>query len=645
MADTVMVPRKQRSSLTTSSSSATKEDGPTPSASPSPSPSLASSTLVDGPATAESSEAPEPEEDDQGVKAVEYQIVAAIDFGTTFSGYAYAFASNRDAIHVNKNWGQTQGFLLHKTPTCLLLRPDGQFEAFGFEATSRYNDLCEDEAADHYYFDRFKMKLYDNKALTQDIQISAANGKTQLAVDVFAHSLTFMKKHLLRAVGSHLGYDPHPDTVRWVLTVPAIWDENAKQFMREAAYKGGLIDKPSSEQLLIALEPEAASLHCRHLPDTDFVGYKDNAINKPTFEPGTKYLVVDAGGGTIDVVAHKIRKDSRIRELFRATGGAWGGTIIDRQFQTLLDNVFGKDFIEAFCKEYSKDFVELLQDFEIKKRGECDNIRVSLPYNFCNFKHGGVSAPQAIKTYAASTGTDVKFSSGKLVLSSALVSFLFEDALKKINDHVTMLLQKPKIKDLQYIFLVGGFAESSRLQKSMRDAFSDRVTILVPEETSLSVVKGAVAFGHDPSAICQRICRFTYGVGSYLPFVEGEHREDLRVNSDGVDLCKNIFQTWALAGEVIGHNEVWQETYTPIINNQRGIIFEFFRCCHKSVKYTDEGGVEKCGFLVVEMPDQTGGKERAVNLEVIFGGTEIKVVGYDHTSKTRRETYVDFLSQ
>ena len=47
---------------------------------------------------------------------------------------------------------------------------------------------------------------------------------------------------------------------------------------------------------MIALEPEAASLHCRHLPDTNFVGYKDNGVNKPTFEPGTKYLVVDAGG-------------------------------------------------------------------------------------------------------------------------------------------------------------------------------------------------------------------------------------------------------------------------------------------------------------------------------------------------------------
>lgn len=160
----------------------------------------------------------------------------------------------------------------------------------------------------------------------------------------------------------------------------------------------------------------------------------------------------------------------------------------------------------------------------------------------------------------------------------------------------------------------------------------------------LAVVKGAVAFGHDPSAICQRICRFTYGVGSYLPFEDGVHREDLRVDSDGMDLCKHIFQTWAEAGEVIGHNEIWRETYTPIINNQRGIIFEFFRSSNKKVQYTDEQGVEKCGFLVVEMPDLTGDRDRAVDLEVIFGGTEIKVVGYDHTSTTRHETYIDFLS-
>ena len=63
------------------------------------------------------------------------------------------------------------------------------------------------------------------------------NGKEQLAVDVFSHSLGFMKRHLLHHLIEVMGYQPEAETIRWIITVPAIWDENAKQFMREAAYK------------------------------------------------------------------------------------------------------------------------------------------------------------------------------------------------------------------------------------------------------------------------------------------------------------------------------------------------------------------------------------------------------------------------
>ncbi|CAG2207904.1 heat shock 70 kDa protein 12A-like [Mytilus galloprovincialis] len=573
-----------------------------------------------------------------------YKIVSAIDFGTTFSGYAYTFLPNKEKIYTNRNWGQTQGFLLHKTPTCLLLKPDGEFEAFGFEAVLKYNDLSEEDAGNHYYFDKFKMKLYENKVLNTEILIEDASGKTKFAVDVFAKSLWFMKRHLLRHLAGTMGYEPDEKSIRWVLTVPAIWDENAKQFMREAAHKGGLIETTHSNQLLIALEPEAASLHCKLLPAETFMGNSEELLAKPTFEPGTKYLVVDAGGGTIDIVAHKIRKDGRIRELFRATGGAWGGTVIDRQFLNLTERIFGESYMKAFKHDFPKDFVELLQDFEIKKRGECDSVRVSLPYNFCNYKHEGKGVQEIIKNYSETSKQKVRFSSGKLVLSSEIVHSLFADTLSQINEHINTLLQKNRLKDISYIFIVGGFAESVKLQHSIKEAFESRVTILIPEEASLAVVKGAVTFGCDPSAICQRICRFTYGVGSYLPFEEGVHREDLKCVSDGMVLCKKILQPWVEAGEVIGHNEVWRETYTPIITNQKGIIFEFFKSSKRNLKYVDEENVEKCGSLIVEMPDMTGDKDRAVDLEVIFGGTEIKVIGSDHTSQTQRETYIDFLS-
>ena len=53
--------------------------------------------------------------------------------------------------------------------------------------------------------------------------------------------------------------------MRWVITVPAIWRQQAKQFMREAAYQAGIGCRETPDQVLIALEPEAASVYCRKL--------------------------------------------------------------------------------------------------------------------------------------------------------------------------------------------------------------------------------------------------------------------------------------------------------------------------------------------------------------------------------------------
>ena len=45
-----------------------------------------------------------------------FVVVAAIDFGTTYSGYAFAFTSKPDDIRVNKNWGENIGFQVKSIP-------------------------------------------------------------------------------------------------------------------------------------------------------------------------------------------------------------------------------------------------------------------------------------------------------------------------------------------------------------------------------------------------------------------------------------------------------------------------------------------------------------------------------------------------
>lgn len=94
-------------------------------------------------------------------------VVAAIDFGTTFSGYAFAmkhdFESDPPKISANTSWVAGGQLISLKTPTILLLDPKQKFEAFGYEAEDRYGQLAADnEHKDYYYFRRFKMKLYNS---------------------------------------------------------------------------------------------------------------------------------------------------------------------------------------------------------------------------------------------------------------------------------------------------------------------------------------------------------------------------------------------------------------------------------------------------------------------------------------------------
>lgn len=54
------------------------------------------------------------------------------------------------------------------------------------------------------------------------------------AFKVFVHSIKFLRDDFLEAFKKTVTtYDENH--IHWVLTVPAIWNDDAKQFMREAA--------------------------------------------------------------------------------------------------------------------------------------------------------------------------------------------------------------------------------------------------------------------------------------------------------------------------------------------------------------------------------------------------------------------------
>jgi len=95
-------------------------------------------------------------------------IVAAIDFGTTYSGYALSFKKTPTQIQTNQGWNAgSEKLISHKAPTCVLVKPNKQFDSFGFEAENKYVDLMEDgEHEGWMFFRRFKMILHKGEVLS-----------------------------------------------------------------------------------------------------------------------------------------------------------------------------------------------------------------------------------------------------------------------------------------------------------------------------------------------------------------------------------------------------------------------------------------------------------------------------------------------
>lgn len=97
-------------------------------------------------------------------------LVAAIDFGTTFSGYAFSFRHQFKDDPTNcsgRIWKANIGSF--KTPTCILLKPDKSFAAFGYDAEDKYSQLAsDDEHRNWYYIKHFKMRLHDETVSEMD---------------------------------------------------------------------------------------------------------------------------------------------------------------------------------------------------------------------------------------------------------------------------------------------------------------------------------------------------------------------------------------------------------------------------------------------------------------------------------------------
>lgn len=574
-------------------------------------------------------------------------VVAAIDFGTTYSGYAFSFKHEyeKECTKVSSNnWtAGSRALVSLKTPTTLLLKPDKTFEAFGYEAEDRYADLALDEEhGDWYYFRRFKMMLFEKIGLKRNIEIEDDKGRKMNALTVFTMSIKYLKEHLLNTLGNRASGVTDRD-VHWVLTVPAIWNDNAKQFMREAAEKAGI----NGKDLSIALEPEAASVYCMRLPVDMLAGaesLKSGSAVGP-FSQGVKYMVVDIGGGTVDITVHEVLEKETLREVHKASGGAWGGTRVDEAFKDFFIKIVGPKVMRKFELECTSDFIDMFREFETKKRNikqeQTGKVTFKVPIRlaelFEELEGEKIKAKlEKVKEYK----DRVTWVGDKLRVEADVMKSLFNEPCGSIIRHVDDLLRDTASEGTNTIVLVGGFSESTLLQEAFRRNFKKK-RLIIPEEAGLAVLKGAVMFGHNPLTIISRVARYSYGVRVYRDFKDGEHPTNKKMNVDGVVKCKDIFGMHVKKGDELKVGEVQsKQRYTPLEADQTSLVLDFYTSTEEDPKFVTDVTSQFIGQLEVQCHDLRGGKERGIWVEMTFSGTEIIVAG--RVEKTNKVTQTRF---
>lgn len=345
------------------------------------------------------------------------------------------------------------------------------------------------------------------------------------------------------------------------------------------------------------------------------------------------------------MAAHQVQKKNRIKEIHYATGGALGGTRVDQEFVKLFNELFGKEFIESFKNEHPSQWVQVMLEFEKKKRvtsSKKKSLNIQLPWDFAvKYKElHGKSLPEAIKD---SDKAGIKFANGLLCIDYDELKLLFSPVIRDIMAHIEDLLKKPQLQDVKYFFCVGGFNDSKILQEAYQEHFGSRIQLIFPEEASLTIVKGAVQFGHNPNIISTRISSKTYGVDTWSNFIPFLHPSEKARKVGNYIYCDDIFKKFVQKGQEVPVNYTKTIDFSPIDADQDLVEVNIFHSEDPSVEFVTDPRVHHAGRIIVQWPGY--GLDRMLKITMMFGGTEITVSAVTFPGENRADTRIDFLAE
>ena len=370
-------------------------------------------------------------------------------------------------------------------------------------------------------------------------------------------------------------------------------------------------------------------------------------------------MVVDIGGGTVDITVHD-KSNGRISVVLPPMGNTWGGTTVNEALSMLLEEAVDdggfKSFIESdpisaratLNKLFYEEFEERKKRFGNAIEGFSE-IRLILPRPFIKYYSSD-------KLYEASQ-PNMYYDPGDDSLSigyNLLEEKIFKSTVDKIIECVRAAFDE-LTDHIDTVYLVGGFGGCKFVSQKIEEALAQHCGILYdnivcPVQPDLAVVVGAVMWRKDPNIIQSRVADATYGIGCGPVFNPSIHDEHYKfVDEDRKQRCNNVFEVFVLKGEVL-KDEVYKTTLTPRSQSLTQVYIPIFCTADDGVQYIrDKKGkitVREIGELILDVPnpDNVPRNERDINIFMDFSGTEIQARAQYSITGEEVKTVCDFLS-
>ncbi|KAJ3035549.1 hypothetical protein HK097_004175, partial [Rhizophlyctis rosea] len=277
----------------------------------------------------------------------------------------------------------------------------------------------------------------------------------RVAADYFRELHT----HIMTVMQAKFGDTVSNEDVLYVFTCP-VWSDVAKNNLRKAAARAGFIPTADimSTRLVIATEPEAAALWCTN-----------NAAADVQMRNNETLLVIDAGGGTVDLTVERITSGpygQTLAEVAQASGNNCGATLVDDHFLAWLGEKVGKEAMEELQQTRGTGYSSVLSTWETLKRqfrgSTTDTYSFSLPaqlYNLIDDDH-----QNALEEAQDGMSDEVH------ITAQDMLSF-FDPVVNEILALVGRQLDRCPGKTVDKAFVVGGFSASQYLVGRIRERF------------------------------------------------------------------------------------------------------------------------------------------------------------------------------